>query len=418
MVESTKKQFSGYSQMVWLTIANFGAFFFLGVMSGALPSTLERIGVDAQAISYANAIYPIIMFAASFLGAKVYEKLGSIFPVVFYFATTAAYVAAYIYGNSIILIYALAIFYGIGNGIGAKAGISQFVSIWFIDRRDEMIGYVAGVYVFGAAAGLFIYGGVSTALGSKVAGSLLFIVAFIISGFSCLMLRTPKQKGQKPLAYGSSQTTTEVGPEAALNGIDGNAALKTVSFWLLLISIMIMGCTQAPTTYLTLLLTGAGLPENLSSVFMGIMMAGQTIFMMLIGKILPKIKYVGYILITYFSLFIGYIILITGMDKMAMGLMVICTILMGCGTGISSLLGVFLVPHYYGMKAYKLTMPILTAALIFGSAIQAFTIVPIATADGGDWYRATIICGIGMAVSLALILVSYATAPKLKAEKN
>ena len=85
---------------------------------------------------------------------------------------------------------------------GYTNGMSAFISKWFIERREQVLGVAIAANSFGAAAGNWLYGYVDTHYGTNVT-----CAAFASLGIVCLLiyfllLRNPEQIDQKPLGYG------------------------------------------------------------------------------------------------------------------------------------------------------------------------------------------------------------------------
>lgn len=420
MRDGTAKKFFGFKAMILLAIVNFMAFFMVGIYGATMSAIMLRLNCSMTVFSSFSTVYILVSFVTSMFAGKIYDKIGSRVCVLIYVLTIFLYVLAMEYAMSIALIYVVCAIYGVGLGLGARAAISKFAAEWFIDRRDEMIGYVSGIYNFGCAAAMLLLG----SLMDKYPASVLIIVgitiSMVVSIVGWIFMKSPKQMGQQP--YVNSELTNTVETKKEEEGVDLSIVLKSPCFWLLAVSVALQGLAQCPTSYMSVVMVSAGVSENVAASLFGVEMVAQCVISLLVGKLLAKVKYLGFAVITYACFLVGLVLLVLFyVGNLGNAVAIITSFILGCGCGAGSLIAAYMSARFFGMKTYGTIMAVLTTVILVGNSCVAFTISPIVTADGGSWQRATVYCIILMVVSAIALVIAALTAPmrrirKVKAE--
>ncbi len=416
-----KKEFFGFKAMVLLALVNFMAYFMVGIYGATMSSIMTRLNCSMTVFSSFSTAYILVSFVVSMFAGKIYDKVGSRNCVLFYVFATVVYILGMECSNSIPLIYVCCMIYGVAVGIGGRAAISKFVSEWFEDRRDEMIGYVCGIYNLGAGVGMIVFG----AMLNRVSLTVLLVVGIsvptVISVIGWLMMKSPRQLGQKPYTKGKQDISADAAStetKEALEGVDFDVILKSPSFWLLIISSVLAGLAVCPGTYMQVVMVSVGVSESVAAMLFGIQMLAQCVMSMLVGKLLSTLKYVGYVIVTYALLVGGLVLLemfyVTNLGNAAA---ILTAFIIGAGSGAVGLVSAYMPGQFFGMKAYGTIMAVLTAVTLVGSCFVPVTISPIVTADGGSWQKATIVCIVLMLISVASLGLAALTAPMRKIRK-
>lgn len=416
------KEFFGFKAMVLLAIVNFMAFFMNGIYGATMSSIMARLNCSMTVFSSFSTAYILASFVTSMFAGKIYDAIGSRMCVLLYVFGIVAYVLGMEYCNNIFLIYPICIVYGVSLGIGGRAAISQFASEWFIDRRDEMIGYVSGIYNFGCGVGMILF----AALMNRFSLNTLIVAGItiptVISVIAWLMMKSPKQLGQKPYTQekgddaGSGAEDSKA--KEAFEGVDFDVVLKSPSFWLLAISIALQGLAQCPGSYMQVVMVSAGVSENVAAMLFGIQMVAQCVISLFVGKLLSTLKYTGYGILTYGCFIVGLVLLeLFYVGNLGNAAAILTAFIIGCGSGAGNLVAAYMSGQFFGMKSYGTIMAVLTTVILVGSSCVAFTISPIVTADGGSWQRATMVCIILMCLSAAALGIAALTAPMRKIRK-
>lgn len=416
-----KKKFYGYKVMGLLALQCFMVYFVVGVYGSTMSAIMERLSIDMVVFSSFTTVYLITCVVTSFFGSVVYKKIGPKNCILLWALGVAAQVLSVTYCNSVPVIYACMVFYGFALGVGYRAGISMLAESWFIDRRDEMIGYVSGVMNFGAAASMFLIGSLMSVMDLGVLIAVVVGVCMLIVIVCYIMIKTPAQMGQKPFEYPEGDPRKEIAAkaDASEEGVDLSVVLRSPAFYLLLLSIAAFGLFQCPGSYLSVVMVGAGVSSNVAAILFGVQMLAQCVISLIIGKIFVRIKHLGYgILCTV--LFAAAFTCMWSFYQGASGnfMALLTAFLVGCGSGAQGLMGAYMAPKFFGMKTYATVMTIATNIVFIGNAMITFTISPIVTADGGSWERATMICIWGCIASGVLLGLAAITAPMRKKKKS
>lgn len=404
------KKFYGYKAAVATIVMLFTALSIFSLYSCMMPDIMARLQIGASTMGIGITISSIMGFAFSFVAGKVYTKIEANIWLRAQPVVTIVLLLSYLYAPSIYIIWILHIAYGFIWGFGFTNGAAVYISQWFIERRDEMVGYANSAVTLGGALSSFLFGIFSRSIGAINIALILILGLGAISLVSATMLVSPNKLGQKPLGYG--RQVKEEGVEAEVSGIDVKAAVKSPSLALLCIGCFIVGLVAITFGYLTVMASNHGFSLADAAMVFTCYTLLMGIGCSMLGKACEKAGVKVYLAITYGCAVLGIgLIYLWLRSSGSHAFLFIAVAIAAVGLGGMNMISPMVAPAVFGMKSFSSLMPIIAGFFAAGSGIGVFFIPAIATADKGDWTRAMFYCLISALISGVIIALAYILRP-------
>lgn len=414
-----EKKFYGFKAAAATVTVMFCSFAVFTLYSCLMPDIMARLEIDATTVGLGITISSMIGFVLSFVAGKVYEKMPSNFWMRMQPIVIIVLMLAYLYAPSIYIIWGLHIFYGIVWGFGYTNGAIVYISQWFIERRDEMVGYVNSGVTLGGALSSFVFGIFSRSMETTRSALILIIVFGVIAVLSSFMMFLPTKFGQKPYGYKEQEVSAEDdGTPAEVPGVEVKAAVKSPSMFLMCLGCFVVGMVVLCFGYLTVMISAKGFSLADAAMVFTCYTLSMGIGSSLMGKISEKAGTKVYLLVTYVCAIGGATLMYLWMrNPGGLAFLVVATLITGIGGSGLNMLSPMMVPVVFGMKPFASLMPIIAGFYAVGSGLGVFYLPVIATQDGGDWTRAMLYAVVTLVVTAVIIAAAYALAP-MKKEKN
>jgi len=249
---------------------------------------------------------------------------------------------------------------------------SRVIIAWFARRRGIALGISLAVFGVGAAlipafAQYMIehHGWRMAYLGFAAA---ILLIALPMVFF--LLRETPGEMGLSPDgdAPGQPADNGDIGPPATAPnvGLSGREAAATRSYWLILISFLLVGVgITSILAHLVPMLIGRGVAPGVAALAMSSLGLG-----LIFGRI-----FAGYLMDRYFAPYVAALFLlglVAGMVILALGAsgfgVFVAAVLVGLATGSEISEIAYIVSRYFGPRAFALNYGIMFAAFQVGSA--------------------------------------------------
>jgi MFS family permease len=315
--------------------ATFGLFL--------IPVT-QALGWPRSKFTAALAVISLIGFVAYPLFGRLADRIGAR-PVILAgnLAFAAAIAAMALINGSIAQFYVLVVLLAVTAAAPSTVLLSKVVSGWFFRKRGLYLGLTAGL---GNGAGCTIAPMIGAALMPHFGWRGTYVgLALVILGLGApvlwgLMKEAPHLSGE-----GSAK-----GGDARLSGMSGDEARRTPSYWMLLVAISLgAGSLGAVFTHVVPMLTDRGVSGATAALTLSAFAFSNTVWQIVLGRLLdrsstPRLA-APLVLVSLLGLFILS-------RATSPALLVIGGLLTGIGSGTEYGLVPYVIPRYFGFKAY------------------------------------------------------------------
>lgn len=396
-----------------LSYAMFTVFAF-GTFVGPLQ---DEFGWGRGAMSFALTIANIsVVIASPLLGALV-DRIGARRVMVVSVALLGLCVASMSRLSGHIghyyLMHALIPLLGAGT---LPLAYSRIIVAWFERRRGLALGVALSGFGVGAA--------MVPALGQWMIGQFGWREAYLLFGGLILLVSLPltafvlreKPADRDALPHGQPRPRGDAALEASGretgrdSGLDLSRAMRTRPFWLLVVSIVLIGVgITSILAHLVPMLIGRGVEPSRAALAMSLLGLG-----LIFGRILS-----GFLMDRYFAPYVaaGFQLgMVLGLVILALGfsgpLAFLAGISVGLATGSEISEISYLVSRYFGLKAFGLINGIMFAAFQVGSGVGAYAMG--AWYDVAGNYRGALWVVTGLVVISTVLIVKLGPYPELR----
>lgn len=382
--QSTK--FSGYKQAIYVALITFLVGACYGALSPLMPITMQALNCSSSEVGMPSTVETITCFIAGLYAGKFMLKFQAKRCVLACAIVSAAFVAVYAYAPSLIVICIYEALLGIFMAAGYSTGMNAFLSKWFIEKREMISGYAQAFIGFGAALGTLVFGEVYAAMG-LMAVTVVFagtgVIALLVYLF---LLRNPEELGEKPLGWEKAEALAKAeGKESGTEyGIGFSGAVKSVSFYLLLISCLLWALAMILFPYLTTALQAGGVAPVVSTRIHSMGQICLAIFCIFIGTLTSKFGPKTYVIISFGSCLVGALALGMWCNTGSTVLMYVAAILLGSGYAVGTTYGPMITTKLFGTKDYERIIPIVFGMRCIGLGAGIWIVPAIADATN-NW---------------------------------
>ena len=323
------------------------------------------------------------------------------------------YCGLYYAASSVGMLIIAGLFGGMVLSFGVHAMGVAAITPYFADygkKLSVIIGVVLASAALGAAVFSFVPGYLIPVMGWRnvflvigTAVTLCDILAFLI---------IPKT----PSADASAKNTAD--PSAALPGLSMKQALRTPSFWLVFIGILLMPIMyQGLCTYMPTFLQVCGMSTETASSMQGIMQLVGIIFILAGGALVNKIGVKGLILFAALPLAAGCLLFaLVFPSSPAVPLAVICSVLCVSGGVITNVCSA-VTPVLFGARSMNQINSIYSGGAFWGGAALASQVVGrVVTATESYPYGFITAAAAGV-IGMFILFAALAANPMKKLEK-
>lgn len=403
-------KFSGYKQAIYVALITFLVGACYGALSPLMPITMEALNCNSSEVGMPSTVETFACFFAGLFAGKYIIKFEAKRCVLACAIISAAFVAVYAYAPSLIVICIYEALLGVFMAAGYSTGMNAFLSKWFIEKREMISGYAQAFIGFGAALGTFVFGEVYAALG-LMAVTLVFaatgVIALVIYLF---LLRNPEELGEKPLGWEKAEAMAKAEGNATGTeyGIGFGGAVKSASFYLLLISCLLWALAMILFPYLTTVLQAGGVEPVVSTRIHSMGQIFLAVFCIFIGTLTSKFGPKTYVILSFGSCLIGALVLGLWCNTGTPILMYIAAIFLGSGYAVGTTYGPMITTKLFGTKDYERIIPIVFGMRCIGLGVGIWIVPAIADATqnwaNGCWAALVMLIAGAVMGYLAIVL--------------
>ena len=415
MTSAPSKRFYGYTAIVFMVVTMFSIYGVYAVFTNMMAEIMARLSIDAAQLGVAITLRSTIGFLVSIVAYKIYPIIKPNMCMILSAAGMVVMVATFLWGP-LWSIYVSSTLYGFCMGTGMQVGMPVYVSQWFIERRDEMVGYGFAAVNGGTAIASVIFGLLTANFGSMMASIIMMVGFGGLSVLATFFLRNPETMGQKPLGFDKvSDGDADATDEENLPGLSGVQTRKTPSFWILAVGLLIVGAAFTAPTYITVIVSSVGFSATETSFIYSVFTACAALAMVLYGNISSRFGVKPFMILGAVSLIVFCALFaystVSGWSNPII-FYVICGGI-GFGTSAVGLVPALVTPAIFGERSISGSTPMLQMALAFGNGLPV-SLLPISVALTGAWTVTLVLCLAVAVVVRALIFASYALSPMKK----
>lgn len=289
----------------------------------------------------------------------------------------ALHMLIYCVCTNVYMLWFAALLGGIGIGWGTIAPCSIIITNWFVKHRSLCVaaaatGSMLGSVVINPAAAMLI-----ECFGWRVAYRILGIAVIITAVFSVSLLvrEKPEDVNQQPLGMGQA---SEMSP-SDVRGVSAERAKCSVSYWLLLPGIFLIGFSTNIENYMPAFWQYRGISSLDSSLALSFYSLFAAVITLIMSRINDKLGGKRYVLTTSL-LFALSVLLMTKTDVTGNTFsLVICCIPFAAGAKKAcTMTPPLVVEEAFGRKEYSNIIGPFAAMLQMGIALSNFAIGPLA----------------------------------------
>lgn len=298
MAEASEKKFFGYKAVVGAFLVMFIVMGIGGTIGTFLPSLVKYSEWDLRTIGYFGTIHVLGNILFSFVAAKLVRTWGPkklmgialccviIFMLMFTMIVPGRQII------TIVLIYTAVFILSIAIGFGTFAVCTAFVSKWFVEKRETMVGIVLSAAAFGASCWNILAGQLFRFMEFK---SVYYVMCVIsaVGGFLVMkfLIKTPDDVGQKPFGWENAEKIAAEKAAIAIPGVTKAVAVKSASFWMLFAAfICVCGAGAAFVAYGQAWWQANGFDRTVTASYYALYVLVGGLSLALAGKIVSKIR--------------------------------------------------------------------------------------------------------------------------------
>ncbi len=418
----TKKFFGGRATLgAFLVIfTNLGVCSTLGVFIAQLA---EYSGWSLSACVIIGTINTIVNMILSLIAIPICKKIGYRWTMLISIIACAFHVQMYCFAKPDVASAGTLVCFYIGGALasvaiafGSHAVCSGLVAEWYLGthKREKMTSYAVAGAGLGAAVWVFFAGQLFRFMDWKSCYRVITIVALIIGIIAIFgLIRTPKQVGQEPMPA-TADDAIEGADASKAEGVTHKEALKSASFWLLIIGLVcsVTACSGI-ISYAAAYWQGMGMSPTASSNWTAGYLLISFVSLLIAGRIFKKIKGTGYTVLTHVAQIVAFILLLVWGANPASILMVIIIIGAGISYPIDAAFPTLVAHGIFGPKAIAAIIGTLMVAMYGGQLISSLLTSALLATPGGFttvWTVFIILSVIGAIV----ILLAHAVSPLKK----
>lgn len=374
-----------------------GCFFGVLLASGFTASFSIFLLPVSEAFGWGRSVMSSAFFVAQLVAAACYPLFGMFIDK--FGARLALAPALVIHGLSImalgllngsmVQLYILYIFLGIGVALTGYIAYVKLISAWFKERRGTMIGLSLGA---GIAIGGTIAPQVATylidAVGWRQAYFWLGLPFFILALPNLLLLNEPGDA--KPSGAQSAET----------QGMELGGAIRTPTFWLLFLAILCISVGwEGPKGHMVALLTDRGETKEFAATVLSVVGLCGALGRITGGFLLDRFQTPRIAVAVFSVVLLGVIVL----DLASGYWLFLGAVILGLGVGAELDILAYFVSRYFGMRNYSQLYGAIAACAIMSYGLGPM-ILGVAYDNLGD-YDLAIFAMQGLIVASILLVL-------------
>lgn len=411
------KKFSGYSQVILASAITFAVGMSYGAYGLLIVPLSDRLGCSLAAAGIPAIFENIAGFLSGlFISGKMIEKFTARRCMIINALITSIFLISYVYTPSLFLLCFWEAVTGASMAFGFTNALSAFIRKWFIDRRETVLGVALASNGLGAAAGVWLFGFISTSFSTAAACIVFFAISIGVVVIGIFFIRNPEQLSQHPLGWNNStQGTSDTNIDGSEDfGVDFHTALHSPSLYLIMASCLLCSFSMMLSPYLATVLMSNGMGEMNAANFATINNLALALASVVVGTITAKLGTKFYVIVSFGLATLGLAALggWIGFSTNSL-LLVVAAIGLGTGFSVGNTYGPLVTTKIFGNRCYDRIIPMIFSMRGIGLALGVI-IIPTTAGKLGSWIP-SIVAGAGiMIVATAMSLLAIRLAPMNK----
>ncbi|WP_019244294.1 MULTISPECIES: MFS transporter [Bacillus] len=355
----------------WIVLTAFMSMTFLfapvvNLISFFTDPVSKDLGIERSQFSYYFTIVTLVGMVVAPIAGNLLKRVNiRVFMTVCTILGAGSYIG-FSFATNIWVIYALSVLQGIALLAGCIVPSSVLIANWFNEKR----GLALGIALSGSGVG----GIILTPIVSYLIESFGWRTTYLIIGFVILITVVPltlfvvrfrpSDIGLTPL--GESPTQNK---ERVLTGVSQKDAIKTLSFWILCLAIIVTGIV-ANTMIINLapFLTDIGAPVSKAAFLMSLGSAMVIVGKLVVGKLFDNLK-IDIMIIALGVCNILSFVFLKNADAMLSG--ILYATFTGFGATALTIAPSYITPYIFGEKDFGPIFGIVSTFSSLGTALSA-----------------------------------------------
>lgn len=384
MSEQTK--FSGWPILIGCFILMFCMLGGVQTFAVFIAPIMSETGFSLGAVAMMSTLATIGSFVGNMLFSRIFKILGAKWLLVICAIICAGYFFGTSFSKTLFGMYTAMAIGGFATGVGTIAPLSVIMTNWFVKKRATYMSIVIAGSMFGGALLMPVSGFLVEMFDWRVAFRILGCGIGIVSVLTSLfvIVENPAYKGQK--AYGAGDTSsaeTRAANAEAQSGVTAKEARSSLSFWLLILGILFIGCSTNIENFLPAYWRSQGVSVAMASSIMGVYALIAGVCAIILGRITDKLGGKTYVLMTCVFFVIGTIgIYYLGAAAMPFIIIMCIPFALG-GKKTSNLTPPLVISQAFGRKHYGAIIGYFTGMFQLGIALSNPIISSLYKVSGG-----------------------------------
>ena len=419
-METTKKFFGKKAALgAFLVIfVNLGICTTLGVF---LASIAAYIGWDLGTVAICGTLNCVVNIILSLFVPVLMKKLGFRKLMLISIIAVCGHILIYTLAQadssvmSLAFIYIGAMVASIAIQFGTHAVCSGFIAEWYADThsREKVTSTVVSGAAFGAAGWVFLAGRLLDSLPDYKSCYYVLAIIGIIIGLVAVIgfVKTPAQLGQEPAGLEiAKQEAEEASANAdSLPGVTKVQALKSVSFWMLVIG-FVLAITAASgfISYNASYWQAMGMTPGESATWNAIWLLLSAVILIFAGKMFKMIGNKGFTIYVCVTFALSCFMMIDWGNSLNVGLLVLVIILAALGYPLCAAFPTLVAHSIFGPREIGAIIGTSMTAVYAGQAIGPVTFSAFL---GAGWNVVWTLWAVMALAGMIFILIACLKAP-------
>lgn len=413
MEKETK--FFGYRAAVgaFLVIfVNLGACTTLGTFLATLASySGHSIGAVGQ-IATVNTICNVVLSLAV---TRILPKIGVKYAMLISVIACAVHMLFYTFvtpganPQSLVFMYLAGGIASLAITFGTHAVCSSVIAEWFVEKREQVTGWVLSGAGLGAAIWVFLAGQLFKVTDYKNCYRIFSALVLIIGLFAVFFLiKKPEELGQKPLGYDRGAVPGAGKKEMA--GVSCKEAFRSKSFKVLVLALLFT--TAGGTAYLSYAPTWwqmNGMSASGAAVWNSAYLLLAGVLLLAAGTISGKLGMKGFVVYVCAAYVLTFVCMILWPISKASYLMVLTILFAAAAYPVNASIPSFVGTAAFGPKEFGQISAALMVAVYVGQAIASPLMAAFLATDGGmglAWKVFAVTTAVGAVLLVAALRMS------------
>ncbi|HWQ75418.1 MAG TPA: MFS transporter [Syntrophomonas sp.] len=398
--------------LIAASAASYSTFF-----SFFLVPVSTALNIDRMAYSFIMSVVSITGLIFAIVWGQLLGKVGIRRVILICCTITTVCFLGFAFATNITFFYILAAIMGIGTGGGTTLCAATLVSIWFQEKRGQVMSIVMACINIGGVVGGFVIPAFIASFGWQMGYIIVAVYFFVLTIPAGIFMVRNKPQDVGLLPFGVKDAAAADGAahghgDDDLPGISFGRGMKSPTFYLLFLGIAFLGFPASFIQHISAFGTDQGLTPEWAGMLIVVVSLASIVCTIIAGQINDKIGPMKTTLILEILFAVSFLafFLVTGFVPL-----LITGIVFSFGLGFTAVMPPILVGTLFGPKDFSKYFGLLTPAMAIGFVVGTPLLGSIY--DQNHSYNfAFILCIIFIAAGVVCIASCLKASKKLWAE--